>query len=44
MNLYNRARQVREITLKGRSADPQQNKLVEAPFKLALCIIITVVW
>ena len=48
MNLYNRARQVRQITWrKGRnqsSADPQQEKeLIEALFKLALCIIIMVV-
>ena len=45
MNLYNRARQVRQITWRERryqsSADPQQDKeLVEAVFKLSLCIII----
>ena len=43
MNLYNRARQEREIRHQ-RSADPQQDKeLVEALFKLALCIIKMVV-
>ena len=48
MNFYNRARQVRDITRRKRRhqrrTDPQRHKeLVEALFKLALCIIIMIV-